>query len=32
VSERLHEMGRDFAVFSVRVYESPDAWVTYYGD
>jgi len=32
VSERLQEMGHDFAVFSVKVYESPDAWVTYYGD
>ena len=32
VTNRLHEQELDFTVFSVKVYESPDAWVTYYDD
>lgn len=32
VTDRLHEQGLGFAVFSIKVYESPDAWVIYYGD
>lgn len=32
VTDRLTESGLGFAVYCVRVYESPDAWVTYYGD
>ncbi|HAH97128.1 MAG TPA: 6-carboxytetrahydropterin synthase QueD [Firmicutes bacterium] len=31
VTKRLHEQGLDFTIYSIKVYESPDAWVTYYG-
>lgn len=32
VTKSLHDQGLGFVVFGIRVYESPDAWVTYYGE